>query len=65
MQIQRPVCLVAVQKDGDAGDGDVSERQCDQHDLPPGCFHQSIAHPMHGSIQEIHEMTLKKHALAT
>jgi hypothetical protein len=36
MQIQRTVRLAAVQKNSDAGDGDMRHRQGKQHNLPPG-----------------------------
>ncbi len=35
MQIQRTMCLAAVQKNSDAGNGDVRHRQGKQHNLPP------------------------------
>ena len=36
MQIQRAVRLAAVQKNSDASNGDVRQRQGKQHNLPPG-----------------------------
>jgi len=36
MQIQRTVCLAAVQKNSDASDSDVRHSQGKQHNLPPG-----------------------------
>ena len=36
MQIQRTVCLAAMQKNSDASDSDVRHGQGKQHNLPPG-----------------------------
>jgi hypothetical protein len=35
MQVQRTVCLVTVQEDGDRNDRNVSECQCDCRNSPP------------------------------
>ena len=41
MQVERAVRLVAVQEDGDAGDGDVGQPQRDQHIAPPRQMNQT------------------------
>jgi hypothetical protein len=46
------VGLVAVQKNGDAGDGDVGQGQGDQHHLPPGKIEQAVAQPLDKSIKK-------------
>src|SRR3569623_1342996 len=44
MQIQGAMCLMAVYKNGDAGDGDVCQQQCDAHEAPHGQAQQSFKH---------------------
>jgi hypothetical protein len=48
VKVQRPMRLVAVQEDGDAGDGDVGQAQRDQHVTPPG--RSNVPENMHGSL---------------
>ena len=50
MQVQSAVRLVTVQKNGDAGNGDVGQAQSDQHDLPPRQVEQAMAHPLDDRI---------------
>jgi hypothetical protein len=46
------VRLVPVQKNGDAGDGDVGQAQGDQHHLPPRKVEQAVTHPLDERIQK-------------
>ena len=52
MQVQGSVRLVTVQKNGDAGDGDVGQTQGDQHHLPPRQIEQAMTHPLNHCIQK-------------
>jgi len=52
VQVQGAVRLVAVQKNGDAGNGDVGEHQGDQDDLPPGRAGQAIAEQVDQAIAQ-------------
>jgi hypothetical protein len=42
MQVQGAMGLGAVQEDGDAGDGDMGQRQGDDHVPPPGKVDESV-----------------------
>jgi hypothetical protein len=44
VQFQRAMRLVAMQKNGDRGDGDVGRAQRDQHKPPPGQIEQAELH---------------------
>jgi hypothetical protein len=46
VQVQRAVGLVAVQVDGDAGDGDVGHHQGHEKHLPPGGAGQAVANKL-------------------
>jgi hypothetical protein len=50
MQVQRPMRLRAVQKDGDAGDGDMGQGQRDNDIAPPGKVNQAIQICQHVSL---------------
>jgi hypothetical protein len=51
VQIQSPVGLVAVQKNGDAGNGDVREAQNDEENLPARKSQKSVGQPSNGSFK--------------
>jgi hypothetical protein len=44
VQVEGPVRLMAVQENGDRGDGDVGHRQRDDNVAPPGQIEQSGEH---------------------
>ena len=50
VQIEGAVRLVAVQVDGDAGDGDVCHHQRSNQDLPPSGIRQSVGQPLDQTI---------------
>ena len=52
VQVERTVRLMAVQKDGDAGNGDVGEHQGHQHNLPPAGFGQSVGQLLNQTIPQ-------------
>ena len=51
VQIQGPVRLMAVQEDGDAGNGDVGQAQNDKENLPARKAHDAVGHPVNDRIK--------------
>ena len=49
MQVERTMCLTAMQIDSDGNYGDVSKAQNDQHKLPPGKIEYAINHSVFSS----------------
>jgi hypothetical protein len=55
VQVQRPVCGMAVQVDGDAGDRDVREHQGHDKHLPPGGARQAAGQKLDQAIPDSRE----------
>lgn len=62
VQIQRPVCLVTVQENGHAGNGDVRQAQNDKQNLPAGKVQKAIGQPVNGCVK--YSRVDEQHAVA-
>jgi hypothetical protein len=51
VQVQGAVGLVTVQKDGDAGNGDVCQAQNDKENLPARKVQKAIGHPVEDGVK--------------
>jgi hypothetical protein len=51
VQIERSVRLATMQKDSDARNRDVRDRQREQHDLPPSCVRDAVEQEIENEIQ--------------
>ena len=51
MQVQGPVRLMAVQKNGDTGNGDVGQTQNDKENLPTRKVQKSIGQPVEDGVK--------------